>query len=88
MIGSEVQSFLSIPILNPTEKSKKRRTSSFFQDEPETIEKIATNGLENDKLTATAEIVQEAVFVVCLVNKKNGAKFDEKDARLVKDCFQ
>ena len=69
-----------MPITDPSEKTKRRRTSSFFKEDSY----LQHNGdAEHGKGKA-----QEPVLLVCLVNKKTGDTFDEKDKKIVKECFQ
>ena len=73
-------------IPNPSEKIKKRRTSSFFQEDLPSLQNGATNGVESEK--AAKRKTPEPVLLVCLVNKKDGKQFEEKDAQIVRECFQ
>ena len=68
-----------MPITDPSEKTKRRRTSSFFREDST----LPNGDAEHGKGKA-----QEPVLLVCLVNKKTGDTFDEKDKRIVKECFQ
>ena len=86
LLGCEIKSFLSVPIPNPLEKIKKRRTSSFFQEDLPSLQNGETNGVESEK--AAKRKTPEPVLLVCLVNKKNEEQFEEKDVQIVRDCFQ
>ena len=68
-----------MPITDPSEKTKRRRTSSFFKED---------STLHNGDAEHGKGKAQEPVLLVCLVNKKTGDTFDEKDKRIVKECFQ
>ena len=76
-----------MPIPNPTEKAKRRRTSSFFKEESSSLHNGSPVGEEEDQ-NGYSRRAQEPVLLVCLVNKKTGDKFDEKDEKIVRECFQ
>ena len=75
-----------MPIPNPVEKIKRRRTSSFFKEESTPLQNGPTNGLESGEEVKRKP--QEPVLLVCLVNKKDGEHFEEKDVAIVRECFQ
>ena len=75
-----------MPIPNPVEKIKRRRTSSFFKEESTSLQNGSIKGLEHDEEVKRKP--QEPVLLVCLVNKKDGAHFEEKDVDIVRECFQ
>jgi len=89
LLGYDIRSFLSVPIPNPAEvtaKIKRRRTSSFFKEDLSSLQNSATNGVEHEQ-EAKMKTPDTAVLV-CLVNKKNGEQFKEKDVKIVRECFQ
>ena len=75
-----------MPIPSPSEKIKRRRTSSFFKEDLISLQNGSTNGVESEK--AAKKKTQEPVLLVCLVNKKNGEQFKEQDVDIVRECFQ
>ena len=82
LLGSDINSFLSVPIPNPSEKTKRRRTSSFFKEDS-SLQNGSCGDAEYGKRKE-----QEPVLLVCLVNKKTGDTFDKDDEKVVKECFQ
>merc|ERR1719233_1221292 len=82
LLGSDINSFLSVPIPNPSEKTKRRRTSSFFKEDS-SLQNGSCGDAEYCKRKA-----EEPVLLVCLVNKRTGDTFDKEDEKVVKECFQ
>ena len=76
-----------MPIPDPSEKTKRRRTSSFFQEDSTLQNGDAKYCKSKDAEHETGK-AEEPVLLVCLVNKKTGDTFDEKDKKIVKECFQ
>jgi len=88
LLGVSVSSFVSVPIPSPRHepaKTKKRRTSSFFQEEHRP--RVETNGdILHEESNNKDD--REALLLVCLANKARGEQFDSRDVAIVKECFQ
>lgn len=92
LLGCDIHSFLSVPIPNPQEQAnttKKRRTSSFFQEDtrPRGGE-VISNGVAAEREAMEAGEASEPLLIVCLANRKTGGQFGSREVAIVRECFQ
>jgi len=76
-LGSEIESFVSIPIPSPPSPAPEHQT------------KLTNGDHDSDSFREKrSKTTEEAALIVCLVNKSGGTQFTETDVKLVQECFR
>jgi len=89
LLKCDLSSFVSVPIADPA-TTKPRKTSSLFK---EPLNSQSSSPLVNGcpEPHSKAESQPEgptAAILACLVNKREGGHFSDRDVKVVRECFQ